>query len=392
MLGNETSQPSDGGAVGWRLFCPLDEGGSAALLADFRGRLDAALADLHREISGNGKCSALVQQPPEAEGAPGATKKHVRLPNKVLDAMMVMARLAQVEAYARAVLGQPVTQISTSEDGTLLPKVWLSKELLASTGSALPCFAENELRKRLTDLGKKAAAPEQLVLMRKRLLSTLVPCAASALTKGLEPQVAAYESLKATSKQEAKRRAEELTSLAAQRPEALVGEKIEICRAGKWRTAKVLSFEASTGRHQVQDVQGAKADPPLDVSLAATGGEKWRRRDDPTPQPKFSWSAAMDRPFLEACQMQLAIGEREHEWFKHGLPIDLAGRSAACLASHSTWAADKTEHPEFVEMLTQLQKLFPNKSWMTVRAIAQGVRGVVSQSAWDTGTGGGFGV
>lgn len=183
----------------------------------------------------------------------------------------------------------------------------------------------------------------------------------------LREQLGAYEALKAASRLEAKRKADALG--ATPPPEALVGEKLEVQRAGKWKAAKVTRYDVPSGRHEVQDLQSGNAKGAVStelLSLLGAGAERWRRRDEHVPAPKFVWAAEVERALLEVTQLQLALADREHEWARHALPADLAGRSQAHIAAHSKWGSERAEHPELVGILERLQKVFPSKAWMSV--------------------------
>lgn len=97
---------------------------------------------------------------------------------------------------------------------------------------------------------------------------------------------------------------------------------------------QVSAFDATTGQHTVQDVHAAKhAVTTEPLLLVGPSAERWRRRDEPPPQPKFVWGAEAEGLLLQAANLEMAACDREAEWAKHAMPTSLAGQSAAHLDS-----------------------------------------------------------
>ena len=160
-----------------------------------------------------------------------------------------------------------------------------------------------------------------------------------------------------------KAQAEALVGATAAQPSRLVGQRLDVFREGKWRAVKVLGYDDISGTHTLTDVHGAKEEQ---LRLVGAGGERWRRRDEPLPQPRFVWDGPTTSALFEACTTQLAIVDKEHEYAKHALPPTAAGRSAESLATHDAWsAADRRmEHPAFAALLARVVRGFPSAKWM----------------------------
>ena len=235
---------------------------------------------------------------------------------------------------------------------------------------------------RLVNIGKVSAAPEQAALLRHRLDTTLLPALERHVRASLSAQVAAFEGARLAARRENKARAEALQQrIVGSGPSALVGERIEVHVEGgkKKRLVQVVSYDEGSERHTLQDVTGTSSKAAKDAEplrLLGEGAEKWNRKDEPPPTPKYAWSAEASATLVEVCHAQLSACEREHEYAKHGLPAsaEAAGRSAAHLASHADkWGADRAEHPEFGATLSAVVKVFQtitgNKAWMSERKV-----------------------
>ena len=132
----------------WSLVCPIVDAAAAAAVLDAAStRMAAATEDLRQEMAADAKMIGLA---PAEKAEAGGGKRRVRLPDKVLSALTHIVRLAQLDGFARAVASGGVGGVGgpdgvgvggaaalTSADGTLLPKAWLSAELLARVREAL---------------------------------------------------------------------------------------------------------------------------------------------------------------------------------------------------------------------------------------------------------------
>ena len=90
--------------------------------------------------------------------------------------------------------------------------------------------------------GKVGAAPEQAALLWCRIEVELLPGLEAAIRRSLRDQIAAHKALLVEAKAAAKSRAAALAARAADEPAAMVNEKVEVWRGGKWRTLKVSSY------------------------------------------------------------------------------------------------------------------------------------------------------
>ena len=90
--------------------------------------------------------------------------------------------------------------------------------------------------------GKIGAAPEQAALLWCRIEVELLPGLEAAIRRSLRDQIAAHKALLVEAKAAAKSRAAALAARAADEPAAMVNEKVEVWRGGKWRTLKVSSY------------------------------------------------------------------------------------------------------------------------------------------------------
>ena len=289
----------------WRTVSPVSEGSAADVLAASAARAEESLAEVRREITG--KLAALAQQAESdpAVAAKGGAAARVRLPPKLLSAILQLVRLSQLDAFARsegAGGGAPVP-VPISSDGIINPKAWMTPELLARLRAPLPFLSEEALRSRLVGLGKTAAAPEQAAAMRHRLYTSHLPQLEAALSQCLPAQLSAYDAAKSGARAETKRKAEELLRLIATAPAEAVGEKLDLHREGKWKAVKVGSYDGTTGTHTLQDVHGGAIEA---VPLSGPAAQKWRRHDEPLPIPKFVWPEPASQALLAVCQLQLS--------------------------------------------------------------------------------------
>ena len=90
--------------------------------------------------------------------------------------------------------------------------------------------------------GKIGAAPEQAALLWCRIEVELLPGLEAAIRRSLRDQISAHKALLVEAKAAAKSRAAALAARAADEPAAMVNEKVEVWRGGKWRTLKVSSY------------------------------------------------------------------------------------------------------------------------------------------------------
>ncbi|KAL1508305.1 hypothetical protein AB1Y20_004416 [Prymnesium parvum] len=342
-----------GGAVG------AEE--AAEVLAKAGEQIEAALEALRTKVGDD----------PNSD----ASSKKLRLPPELASVLSLLARWAQLRVYAQHAAAKTVAP--TSADGTLLPSSWLDKQLLACVSAVLP-LPKDSLRNRLRGLGEKTALPEQVEELRRRLGARL-RAFHEAVQPVLLPLRAEYDDLRAAKRTAAKQRAAELLAALPSQPEALVGEKIEVRGEGKWRVVKVVRHVGPGAHFEVQD--GASAAPPTHALAPAHSTDmhganseslllednKWRRRDEPPPQPKFHWTAGLDAMLLQMGEMQLTIGKKKQEYLKLELPRELAGRHASIYTAASD---EKTPHPpELDELFAEAQKAFPSKVWMTAEKL-----------------------
>ena len=237
----------------------------------------------------------------------------------------------------------------------------------------MPFFTDAEVRQRLKSVGQLASAPEQAELLRQRLTSTVLPKLESALQLSLPAQVSAFEGLKAAAKEEAKAAALQLSAKSASDPSALIGEKIDVYRDGKWRTYKGLRVDsegagivccAESGSNKAEEV----------LVLVGEGAEKWRKHDVPAPIWRYSWDGPVDAVLLEVCDLALKACEREHEYAKHGLPLQAAARSSSAIEGYASWQNERMEHPAmasfvYARVARAFEVVAGNAKWMKVSEV-----------------------
>ena len=376
---------ADGGGGGstslWLSLTPVPPAEADALAATASTRLASAVNELRQQVEADPKFAPLLTSTADAPGA-GGKKKQVRFTGKIISALGCLVRWAQLGAFARAAGpsgGAGATSpgainggasLSVGIDGTVLPSCWITKSLLASVRQVLPFLNDSELRTRLVNIGKNAAAPEQAELLRGRVRTVLLPVLEAAIRESISKQARVHEAAKADAKRENKARAEQL---AASEPDALVGEKVDVFREGKWRTWKVASrAEDGVGTHVVVEVSGANKKEET-LTMNGEGACKWRRHDEPLPTPKYSWDNAVDAALRAVSAAQMAACDREHEYGKYSLPVEAAGRSTAHLCTHESWTNDRFEHPEMLGLYAAVTRAFTaaagNAKWMKDKSV-----------------------
>ena len=380
----------------WEEISPIVSPLTASdFVAASNDRIAAALETLQREVASDARYAELLASAPQAQagedgGAPTTLppeakvgkKKQVRLTNKIQSSLGAVVRWAQIEAFAHAATvdracnlpspGRPSASstLSIGPDGTIAPSCWISDKLLLDVRMVLPFFDNKDLRTRLINLGKAAAGPEQAALIRRSINRDLLPAVEVAIKESLLPQIAAIETAKATAKRESKQRADDLVVQASTDPTRLVGEKIDVTRDGKRRAVKVVRFDADVGLHATQEVQGGKEE--VMMRLVGESHDRWRRREEAPPNPKFIWAAELNVALRKLCIAEKMACEREHDFAKHGLPKDAAGRSADCIESYNDsnggWAKERLDHPEFAATCHRVARAFHavagNAKWM----------------------------